>query len=296
MKKAFTLIELLVVIAIIAILAAILFPVFTQAKMAAKQTQALSNIKNVGTGTQLYMANFDDLWPVWSAGMGCDATLCPPRPGTSDTGSVFDVRYMYPWLIDPYIKNGTNVQTGELKDVWANPVSKQLLSSFSNTWAYNHWTLGGFSSCARTINMAAMPSSCTRTAAAYAEFADGNYNYPAPSTSVAYPGETIAFSDGAQLSRPPQFAIAFPTSDALNIAVWGPFEMKSPTLFGPAGASTRTGNIARLQAGGRGVVVYADNHAKAVPISTLYHRLYYTDSWRGGLNNNKYWSRDWGTN
>lgn len=296
MKKAFTLIELLVVIAIIAILAAILFPVFTQAKMAAKQTQALSNIKNVGTGSQLYMANFDDVWPLWSSGMGCKPADCPPRPGTSDLGSAFDVRYMYPWLIDPYIKNGTNVMSGELKDVWANPVSKQLLSSFSNTWAYNHWTLGGFSSCARNINLSEMPSSCTRTTAAYAEFADATYNYPAASTAVASPGETIAFSDGAQLSRPPQFAIAFPTGDAQNIGVWGPFEMKSDRLYGPAGASVSTGNRRRLEAGGRGVVVYTDNHAKSVATPTLYHRLYYTDSWRGGLNNNKYWSRDWGTN
>lgn len=63
MKKAFTLIELLVVIAIIAILAAILFPVFAQAKTAAKRTQTLSNIKNVGTAIQLYMADYDDILP-----------------------------------------------------------------------------------------------------------------------------------------------------------------------------------------------------------------------------------------
>jgi len=59
-KKAFTLIELLVVIAIIAILAAILFPVFTQAKLAAKGTQSLSNIKQVGTANMIYLGSFDD--------------------------------------------------------------------------------------------------------------------------------------------------------------------------------------------------------------------------------------------
>jgi len=61
--QAFTLIELLVVIAIIAILAAILFPVFAQAKAAAKKTQALSNIKQLGTGTLLYLSDSDDLFP-----------------------------------------------------------------------------------------------------------------------------------------------------------------------------------------------------------------------------------------
>ncbi len=63
MKKAFTLIELLVVIAIIAILAAILFPVFAQAKEAAKKTSCLSNIKQIGTSTFLYGGDNDDLLP-----------------------------------------------------------------------------------------------------------------------------------------------------------------------------------------------------------------------------------------
>ena len=61
MKKAFTLIELLVVIAIIAILAAILFPVFAQAKAAAKKTADLSNFKQIGTGLVLYASDNDDL-------------------------------------------------------------------------------------------------------------------------------------------------------------------------------------------------------------------------------------------
>jgi prepilin-type N-terminal cleavage/methylation domain-containing protein len=63
MKKAFTLIELLVVIAIIAILAAILFPVFAQAKAAAKKSTDLSNIKQLGTSLQIYTADFDDVMP-----------------------------------------------------------------------------------------------------------------------------------------------------------------------------------------------------------------------------------------
>jgi prepilin-type N-terminal cleavage/methylation domain-containing protein len=54
-RRAFTLIELLVVIAIIAILAAILFPVFAQAKLAAKKTAALSNSKNIGTAMHIYL-------------------------------------------------------------------------------------------------------------------------------------------------------------------------------------------------------------------------------------------------
>lgn len=63
-RRAFTLIELLVVIAIIAILAAILFPVFAQAREAAKKTQALSNTKQTGLSILMYAGDFDDSFPI----------------------------------------------------------------------------------------------------------------------------------------------------------------------------------------------------------------------------------------
>ncbi len=62
MRKGFTLIELLVVIAIIAILAAILFPVFARAREKARQTSCLSNIKQIALAMQMYKQDYDERW------------------------------------------------------------------------------------------------------------------------------------------------------------------------------------------------------------------------------------------
>ena len=62
-RAAFTLVELLIVIAIIAVVAAILFPVFASAKRSAKRTTALSNVEQIGKAVQLYLSDHDDTLP-----------------------------------------------------------------------------------------------------------------------------------------------------------------------------------------------------------------------------------------
>src|SRR6266496_4381160 len=62
-RSAFTLIELLVVIAIIAILAAILFPVFAQARERARMTACVSNMRQIGTGLMMYAQGYDETYP-----------------------------------------------------------------------------------------------------------------------------------------------------------------------------------------------------------------------------------------
>lgn len=63
-RRAFTLIELLVVIAIIAILAAILFPVFAQAREKARSTACISNLKQIGLSVRMYAQDYDELYPM----------------------------------------------------------------------------------------------------------------------------------------------------------------------------------------------------------------------------------------
>ena len=116
MKKAFTLIELLVVIAIIAILAAILFPVFAQAKVAAKKTVAISNQKQIGLGFVMYNNDNDDRYPMRSGceqGSSINPALTAPAlqgaPGSNVgcTGKFYNSMTWQTWqkYIAPYVKN-----------------------------------------------------------------------------------------------------------------------------------------------------------------------------------------------
>ena len=92
-RHAFTLIELLVVIAIIAILAAILFPVFAQARESARQTVCLSSNKQIGTSLMMYKQDYD--------GRLCQAEYADPN----NLGKVQIPRTHWTYLMQPYIKN-----------------------------------------------------------------------------------------------------------------------------------------------------------------------------------------------
>jgi prepilin-type N-terminal cleavage/methylation domain-containing protein/prepilin-type processing-associated H-X9-DG protein len=108
--RGFTLIELLVVIAIIAILAAILFPVFAQARAKARQTSCLSNTKQIGTALLMYAQDYDETlmgYRFQAAGVNQNPYAADARVGTSAKVPIF-----FNQLTFPYTKND---------DIWKCP-------------------------------------------------------------------------------------------------------------------------------------------------------------------------------
>jgi len=123
-KKGFTLIELLVVIAIIAILAAILFPVFAQAREKARAITCVSNEKQIGLASIMYSQDYDETFVPGQrdANAGEVAAEQGKFPGSSYTHPVIPWQY----LLNPYVKNGSGTTSDvggwELSGgVWACP-------------------------------------------------------------------------------------------------------------------------------------------------------------------------------
>lgn len=96
-KKGFTLIELLVVIAIIAILAAILFPVFAQAKASAKRVACISNMKQMGTAIAMYLSDYDDTYS--------QAYYYRNDNGSAPDGNGVGGYTQWSGMLFPYVKN-----------------------------------------------------------------------------------------------------------------------------------------------------------------------------------------------
>jgi prepilin-type N-terminal cleavage/methylation domain-containing protein/prepilin-type processing-associated H-X9-DG protein len=119
-RRGFTLIELLVVIAIIAILAAILFPVFGRAREKARQTSCLSNLKQISLAAMMYTQDYDETWPVayyysadWSQEYAWDFHV-DWNSGSWNLG-----------VLGPYMRNAQINQCPSVKSLqsWGRPVT-----------------------------------------------------------------------------------------------------------------------------------------------------------------------------
>jgi len=272
MKKAFTLIELLVVIAIIAILAAILFPVFAQAKVAAKKTTAISNQKQVNLGFALYSGDYDDVFPRQD---GCEqgSALNPalknnPGPGDGCTSSPFYNRtnhYSFQKWIMPYVKN---------VDLFKHPgrgVNDAKTPSCPN---------GQWSSCGQLTGSFAVNLSITGALNTFGKAADStaagqfrNSFLGGTYTSVPKPGETMLL---LEVGNP---AIAFAPTAYDNAEAANKTQTHYPAAFReiwahdlksePGGSCTGLDQVMtgaqddpqRVFAGGL-VIGYADGHVK----------------------------------
>jgi prepilin-type N-terminal cleavage/methylation domain-containing protein/prepilin-type processing-associated H-X9-DG protein len=116
MSQGFTLIELLVVIAIIAILAAILFPVFAQAREKARSASCQSNLKQIGLAAMMYSQDYDEVHlPMWTQG----------GPGYAGNNVGFRIWWM--GLIQPYTKNI------QLLECPSNPVAWRGLATWNGS-------------------------------------------------------------------------------------------------------------------------------------------------------------------
>jgi prepilin-type N-terminal cleavage/methylation domain-containing protein len=148
-RRAFTLIELLVVIAIIAILAALLFPVFAQAKESAKQIACLSNMKQLGTGLLLYMGDFDDVWCPGVVASDLGPQYAPQQPwvgydnnnGSVSGGAYGDVRKpavnpICPGLIDPYVKSPEVKKCPDMPTGWQTAYAVNIFMPRSDSPYY----------------------------------------------------------------------------------------------------------------------------------------------------------------
>jgi len=135
-QKGFTLIELLVVIAIIAILAAILFPVFARARKAAQRTSCLNNLKQIGTAINMYMQDWDNRYPI-ASGFIPGYGLSTIWNTTSWPAGTVAGTQTFPQAIQMYVKNQKIFFCPAVGSdgTWVTPGGTYTLSAGS--YAYN---------------------------------------------------------------------------------------------------------------------------------------------------------------
>jgi len=128
-RRGFTLIELLVVIAIISILATILFPVFARARENARRASCMSNLKQIGLGTMMYIQDYDEEYPIYRV-----ARSAADRD---------DKPYGWADALQPYIKSAQLYQCPSEDNAYDTTLRPSDTDSDYTDYAYNIW-IGGY--------------------------------------------------------------------------------------------------------------------------------------------------------
>ncbi len=230
-SAAFTLIELLVVIAIIAILAAILFPVFAQARESARKTSCLSNLKQLGTSVMMYTQDYDEQFP-FGHNWTCETANCSDveKPKKSEPEYYMGSKFQ----LSPYLKN---------KQVWVCP---------SDTW----WHTNGDTGWSPVVSYGTM----------FDWWYDCHYW---DSDKFSDGGDTLTPNKNASLSRPVNFAGCSDASAdgarqraGISLAAVE-FPAEKGMIFDQGGFHTKVKDI-NVRPDGARTMVFADGHAKYI--------------------------------
>ena len=188
-RRGFTLIELLVVIAIIAILAAILFPVFAQAREAARKTSCLSNVRQLGTAYMMYLQDYDENFPPHVT----ERTAIPGTPDTPEARAPFS----YKTKLEPYIKN-QQIFKCPSAPAWPLPAPGRW---FTTDYGNNH-------------NEANLASASQR--AWYQANPDFGFNETTPLAAISQPSRFIILGDAGRASGLPSRGGMYPQPFAFD--------------------------------------------------------------------------------
>ncbi|MFZ4506922.1 MAG: prepilin-type N-terminal cleavage/methylation domain-containing protein [Fimbriimonas sp.] len=225
-KKGFTLIELLVVIAIIAILAAILFPVFAQAKLSAKKVKSLSNVKQLGTAFQIYVGDYDDVTPsIWGTtnGAACNYNV-PIYTGCS-------IEWWIP--LYPYFKSIDLIYSDERNDMenlnttssssrYRQSFGAKKLSAYGYNWGPFGWRGGGLLNAQEAAGSMNRGKSLTSVVEPAGTFAFGDtYDTPRATVGIGFAADTYDGLSNSGLRYGGSFNYAFVDGHAKAIKVRG---------------------------------------------------------------------------
>jgi prepilin-type N-terminal cleavage/methylation domain-containing protein len=255
--RGFTLIELLVVIAIIAILAAILFPVFAQAKEASKKVTCVSNMRQLGVAWTMYANDYDDtVTPAWFAnGGGGDMAVSGPWPVQFNQGYIKSKRF----LICPSFKDA--------------PGSSSVFTGYNyyrdTTYGYNAVYMNPAPGCGDGPDSGAAATDRNGTPCIRSTMASSQ-GLPVNMTQIQEVSNTIAFTESTIYVQGSGFVGAYYYVKPPNL--WTGYDPNNSATW----KSDSFGRVIARHAAEIGNVIFSDTHAKGLKMSQIKNQ----DLWR----------------